>query len=138
MLEQVVDDVRELCWVSGREEPVLDLVNHLLQLGVGLVVHHGVVALLLQGLDLEKRKSTSSVGKKKLFKPHLFHGHAEDEDVVQAHLLRHLHVGSVHGADGQSAVQLKIATLIILRFIQNFMTEEVTRNIPYEIILKYF
>lgn len=36
---------------------------------------------------------------------YVFHPHAEDEDVVLASLLGHLNIGSVHGANGQSAVQ---------------------------------
>lgn len=36
---------------------------------------------------------------------HVIHSHAEDEKVILAGLLCHLNVGSVHGTDGQSAVQ---------------------------------
>lgn len=36
---------------------------------------------------------------------HFLHSHAEDEEVLLSGLLGHLHVGSVHGADGQSAIQ---------------------------------
>ena len=32
--------------------------------------------------------------------------HAEDEDVLQTHLLRHLHVRPIHCPDGQASVQL--------------------------------
>lgn len=36
---------------------------------------------------------------------YIIHPHAEDEDVVHASLLGHLNICSVHGANGQSAVQ---------------------------------
>lgn len=35
----------------------------------------------------------------------ILHPHAEDEEVIFTGLLCHLNVGSVHGADGQSAIQ---------------------------------
>lgn len=35
----------------------------------------------------------------------VFHPHAEDEKILLSSLLCHLHIGSVHGADGQSSVQ---------------------------------
>lgn len=35
----------------------------------------------------------------------ILHPHAEDEQVFLSSLLGHLHVGSIHGADGQSPVQ---------------------------------
>lgn len=35
----------------------------------------------------------------------VIHPHAKDEEVVLARLLSHLHVGSIHGSDGQRAVQ---------------------------------
>lgn len=31
---------------------------------------------------------------------HVIHPHAEDEEVVLAGLLGHLHIGSIHGANG--------------------------------------
>lgn len=36
---------------------------------------------------------------------HIIDPHAEDEHVLLPSLLRHLHVGAVHGADGQRPVQ---------------------------------
>lgn len=36
---------------------------------------------------------------------HVLHPHAEDEQVFLAGLLGHLHIGSIHGADGQGSVQ---------------------------------
>lgn len=36
---------------------------------------------------------------------HIFHPHAENEEVLLSGLLGHLHVGSVHGADGQGSVE---------------------------------
>lgn len=33
------------------------------------------------------------------------HPHAEDEEVLFSSFLRHFHVGSVHGADGEGSVQ---------------------------------
>ena len=36
---------------------------------------------------------------------HVAHPHAKDEEVFLARLLGHLHIGSVHGADGEGAVQ---------------------------------
>ena len=35
----------------------------------------------------------------------VIHPHAKDEEVVLASLLGHLNIGSVHGTDGESAVQ---------------------------------
>ena len=69
---------------------------------VVVVVVHGVIAPCLELL-------------------HLLDRHPEYEDVVLAHLLRHLHVGAVQGPDGQGAVQheLHIAssarTMILLQ-----------------------
>ena len=60
--------------------------KHLFELWIIVVVLHGVVS---SGLQLV----------------HVLDRHPEDEDVVLAHLLRHLNVGSVQGSNGQGAVQ---------------------------------
>ena len=44
---------------------------------------------------------------------HLIDRHTEDEDVLGAHLLSHLHVSTVQRADGQTAVQLNTGTICI-------------------------
>ena len=36
---------------------------------------------------------------------HILHSHAEDEEVLLTSLLCHLHVSTVHGADGEGTVQ---------------------------------
>lgn len=36
---------------------------------------------------------------------HILHPHPKDEEVLLSGLLRHFHVGSVHGADGEGSVQ---------------------------------
>lgn len=36
---------------------------------------------------------------------HIVHPHAEDEEVLLSGFFGHLHIGSVHGADGEGAVQ---------------------------------
>lgn len=36
---------------------------------------------------------------------HIFHSHAENEEVLLSSLLCHLHIGSVHSADGEGSIQ---------------------------------
>eukprot|EP00047_Mylnosiga_fluctuans_P003292 m.228426 g.228426 ORF g.228426 m.228426 type:complete len:867 (+) comp11740_c0_seq1:45-2645(+) len=83
--QQRVDEVVEAVRRVGREVAVADLVEDLLELGVALVVLDGIVAALLERLDL-------------------LDGHAEDEDVVLADLLQHLDVRTVESADSQGTV----------------------------------
>lgn len=89
MVHQVVEDVTEFIRVVGAEETGADLVDHLLQLGIGVVIVERVVAPSLQ----------------------IFHFvllHAEDKDVVHAHFFSHFDIGSIQGADGQRTVQHKL------------------------------
>jgi len=89
VIEEVVDDVDELVGVAVlRESSVLQLIDDFGQLRAPVVELHGVVAAGLQDLDLVD-------------------GHAEDEDVVQAHLLGHLHVSTIKGTNCQTSVQLE-------------------------------
>ena len=70
----------------GQEGAVDHLRHGLADLLVGFIDLHGVVVVLAI---------------------HILHGvctHAEDVDVIHAHLLADLHVGAIHGANGQRAV----------------------------------
>lgn len=59
----------------------------------------------------EKYKSLTRLFSRRDFSPFLvkriniIHPHAKDEKVLLASLLSHLDVGSVHGTDGQAAIQ---------------------------------
>ena len=86
MVEEGVGQILERIGISSAEEAILDLVDALPEFGVAVVVVEGVVAALVQRV-------------------HLLDVHAEDEDVVVAHLLSHFDVGAVEGADGERAVQ---------------------------------
>ena len=86
--DEGVVEVLELVPILRVEVAVAELLKDSPQLGVLLDVAPGVVALGLEGL-------------------HLVDLEAEDEDVLLAHLLGHLHVGAVQGADGQGTVELQ-------------------------------
>ncbi len=79
-----------------RESSILDLIDNHCEFRALVVKLQGVVSPGLQDLDLVDR-------------------HPEDEDVLQAHLLSHLNVGSVHRSDCQSSVQLKYTKHILLK-----------------------
>lgn len=84
-VQQGVGDVTEEVGVFGREIPAGNLINGLLQLRQPLVILHRVVSPLGQGL-------------------HLLHRHAKDEDVLVAHLLAHLHIGTIQRANSQGTI----------------------------------
>lgn len=88
IVEQNIHHVLEQVWVVGTEEAGVDLVDHGAQLGIRVVVVPGIVPLGLQFA-------------------HLLLVHAEDEDVVIAHLFGHLHIGAIQCANSQSTVQLQ-------------------------------
>lgn len=111
--EEHVGEFFEKVWILGAEKSTCDLIHHMFQLWDPLVVQHGIISKKWTQVNiiLAKKKIKSYKMHKNRLLPrfiqfsHIRHSHAEDEQVLLPGLLGHLHVGAVHGADGQSPVQ---------------------------------
>ena len=88
-VHQGIEDLLVAAGFLRAENTALDGVQHMLEAGVGHVQRTRLVAAGAQG-------------------GHLGGGVAEDEDVLGPHVLSHLHIGAVEGADGECAAQRKL------------------------------